>query len=68
MIERLIRANAGRLQGLYDHMPRPVQCLLTSVRGLFLTRIRYTPEMYLLLEELLLHEDWSAEQIAEMQA
>ena len=68
MIERLIRANAGRLQGLYDRMPRPVQCLLTSVRGLFLTRIRYTPEMYLLLEELLLHEDWSAEQIAEMQA
>ena len=68
MIERLIRANAGRLQGLYDRMPRPVQCLLASVRGLFLTRIRYAPEMYLLLEELLQHEAWSAEQIAEMQA
>ena len=67
MIERLVRAHATRLQWLYDRMPRPVQALATSARGLSLTRIRYAPEMYRLLEELLTHDSWGAERVAQHQ-
>ena len=68
MIERLIRAHARRLQGLYDRMPRPVQSLMTSARGFFLTRIRYSPAMYRQLEDLLLHEAWTSEEVAKFQS
>jgi len=64
MIERLIRAHASQLQGIYDALPNPIQNVLTSTRGLFLTRNRYAPEMYRLLRELRGHENWNAEQLA----
>jgi len=68
MIERFIRAHTARLQGLYDRLPRPVQTLATSARGLSLTRIRYAPEMYELLDELIAHDSWTAGHVAQYQA
>ena len=68
MIERLIRAHARRLQNVYDCMPRPVQSLMTSARGLLLAHTRYAPAMYRQLDDLLLHEKWTADQIAAHQA
>jgi len=64
MMEKLFRAHASRLQGIYDAMPPLVQNVLTSTRGLFLTRNRYTPEIYRLLRELRGHEKWSSEQLS----
>ena len=66
-LERLFRAYAPRLQRPYDLMPPLIQSLLASTRGWFLTRIRYSAEMFDLLQELLSHEAWSAEQISAYQ-
>ncbi len=68
MIERVLRAHAARLQGLYERMPRPLQTLAVSARGLSLARNRYAPGMYRRLQELLSHDGWDAAQVAQYQA
>ena len=67
MFEPLIRANFMRFEGIYDRAPSSVRDLLTSARGWFLTRIRYSPESRQFLSELRAHEHWSREEIAEFQ-
>jgi phenylacetate-CoA ligase len=67
MFESALRANAARLQRVYDAMPYPVQNLLTSTRGLFLARYRYSQENGAYLRELRSHESWTPGQIAEFQ-
>jgi phenylacetate-CoA ligase len=67
MFESAIRANAARLQRVYDAMPYPVQNLLTSTRGLFLARYRYSQANAKYLRELRSHESWTQEQISEYQ-
>jgi phenylacetate-CoA ligase len=67
MFESALRANAARLQRVYDAMPYPVQNLLTSTRGLFLARYRYSQENGAYLRELRSHESWTAGQISEFQ-
>jgi phenylacetate-CoA ligase len=64
MLEPLIRANLTRFQRLYDRAPAPAHNLLTSARGWFLTRIRYSPESRAYLGKLREHENWSAADIA----
>lgn len=64
MLEPLIRANLTRLQKLYDRAPAPALNLLTSARGWFLTRIRYSPESRAFLDQLRGHENWTAADIA----
>jgi phenylacetate-CoA ligase len=67
MLEPLIRANLGRLQSFYDRAPSPARDLLTSARGWFLTRLRYSPQMRVFLSQLRAHENWSAQEIASYQ-
>ena len=67
MFESAIRANAARLQRVYDAMPYPVQNLLTSTRGLFLARYRYSQANARYLRELRSRESWTQEQISEYQ-
>jgi phenylacetate-coenzyme A ligase PaaK-like adenylate-forming protein len=67
MFESALRANAARLQLVYDAMPYTVQNLLASTRGLFLARYRYSQENGAYLRELRSHESWTAEQISEYQ-
>ena len=66
-MEKLIRNSAGRLQTVYDHAPYPVQSMMVSMRGWFLTRIRYSKETAALLRELRTHEVWTAEQMLQYQ-
>ena len=63
MLEAQLRAHAGQLQWTYDRMPYPLQSALTSVRGWFLTRNRYSRDMHKLLRELRSHERWNSEQV-----
>jgi phenylacetate-CoA ligase len=65
MLEPLIRANFSRLQRFYDCAPSPARNFLTSTRGWFLTRIRYSAESAEFLGELRGHEKW---RVAEMAA
>lgn len=67
MIEPLLREHGPKLQVFYDRMPPWTRTLLTSVRGWVLTRLRYAPEMYALIQELQSHEKWTAEQMAAYQ-
>lgn len=67
MLEPLVRANLHRWQAVYDRLPAPAQSLVTSARGLLLSRIRYAPRTFHLLRELGGHESWSSEQIAKYQ-
>ena len=67
MLEPLIRANIGRLQPLYDRMPSPARTFLTSARGWFLSRIRYSPQTLSFLEQLRAHEAWTPDEIASFQ-
>jgi phenylacetate-coenzyme A ligase PaaK-like adenylate-forming protein len=67
MLEPLIRANFSRLQGVYDRAPSPAYNFLTSARGWFLTRIRYSAESRTFLSELRGHEKWSVAEIAAYQ-
>jgi phenylacetate-CoA ligase len=67
MLEPLVRANLHRWQAAYDRLPAPAQNLLTSARGLLLSRVRYAPQTFDLLRELLGHESWSPQQIASWQ-
>jgi phenylacetate-CoA ligase len=48
-------------------MPYPMQNLLTSTRGLFLARYRYSQENTEYLQELRSHESWTQQQISEYQ-
>ncbi len=67
MLEPLIRANLKRFQRLYDRAPAPAHNLLTSARGWFLTRIRYSPESRAFLSQLRAHEDWNAADVTAYQ-
>ncbi|HTV59531.1 MAG TPA: hypothetical protein VMJ93_11735 [Verrucomicrobiae bacterium] len=63
MLESQIRANWSWLRTAYDKMPFQVRNLLTSARGVVLSRNRYHHGMYELLRELRTHERWNREQI-----
>ena len=67
VIEPLIRSNFKGLQRLYDRAPAPARDLLTSARGWFLTRIRYSPKSRAFLTQLRAHENWNAAEIADCQ-
>lgn len=67
MLEPLVRANISRWQSVYDVFPSPARSLLASARGWLLTQIRYAPATFTFLEQLRVHEHWSAEEIAEHQ-
>jgi phenylacetate-CoA ligase len=67
MLEPLMRGNIGRLQTVYDRLPSPARTLLTSTRGWFLSRIRYSPETFSFLEQLRAHEAWTSDEIASFQ-
>jgi phenylacetate-CoA ligase len=67
MIEPLLRNNLPRLQGLYDRCPTPARNLLTSARGWFLTRNRYSSRTLSILAELRAHESWTSAQISQLQ-
>ena len=67
MLEPLIRANFNRLQQVYDRAPAPARNLLTSARGWFLTRIRYSAESLKFLSELRGHEKWTTSELAAYQ-
>ncbi len=64
MLEPFVRSSLPRLQGVYDRFPSPARHLLTSARGWFLTRIRYSPKTFTLLRALRRDESWNADQIA----
>lgn len=67
MLEPFLRSSLPRFQGLYDRFPSPARHLLTSVRGWFLTQIRYSPETFAILRELRADESWTREQISAFQ-
>jgi len=67
MLEPLIRRHFGGLQRLYDHAPAPARNAMASARGWFLTRIRYSSQSARFLNELLLHERWTAGDVSEYQ-
>jgi phenylacetate-CoA ligase len=64
MLEPFVRSNLPHLQDVYERFPSPARHLLTSARGWFLTRIRYSPKTFALLRALRNDESWNAEQIA----
>ena len=63
MLERIMRANVSRWQGVYDRFPAPARSVLASARGLFLSQMRYAPETFSILKILRAHERWSTEEI-----
>lgn len=63
MFEAHLRTHAAKLQKAYDRAPYPVQNFLTSARGWFLTRNRYSNDMHEFLRELRSHESWTSGQI-----
>jgi phenylacetate-CoA ligase len=67
MLEPLMRANIGRLQTVYDRLPSPARTLLTSARGWFLSRIRYSPKTFSFLHQLRAHEAWTPNDISSFQ-
>jgi phenylacetate-CoA ligase len=68
MLEPYVRSSLPRLQNFYDRFPSPARHLLTSARGWFLTRIRYSPKTFALLRALRRDESWNADQIALFQS
>jgi phenylacetate-CoA ligase len=67
MLEPLMRANIGRLQTVYDRLPSPARTLLTSARGWFLSRTRYSPRTFSFLHQLRAHEAWTPNDISSFQ-
>ncbi len=67
MLEPAVRSNLPRLQSIYDRFPSPARHLLTSMRGWVLTRIRYSPEMFAVLNKLRADESWSCDQVSACQ-
>src|SRR5450755_2753392 len=67
MLEPLMRANIGRLQTVYDRLPSPARTLLTSARGWFLSRTRYSPKTFSFLHQLRAHEAWTPNDISSFQ-
>ena len=63
MLERFMRANVSRWQGVYDRFPSPARSALASARGLLLSHMRYAPETFSILKILRAHERWSVEEI-----
>jgi phenylacetate-CoA ligase len=66
-MESFFRSYAPQLQVIYDRMPISVQNVMTTTRGWFLQRNRYSSDMFTTLRELRSHESWNAEQIATYQ-
>ncbi|HTR45906.1 MAG TPA: AMP-binding protein [Verrucomicrobiae bacterium] len=64
MLEPLVRGNLPRLQNFYDRCPAPARHLLTSMRGWLLTQIRYSPQMFSILQNLRASESWTPAQIS----
>jgi phenylacetate-coenzyme A ligase PaaK-like adenylate-forming protein len=67
MLETQIRAKWPLFQTVYESMPDPVRNLLTTARGVVLSRNRYHPEMYKLLRRLRAHEKWDRPQLEAFQ-
>ncbi|HTZ75264.1 MAG TPA: hypothetical protein VMB47_15180 [Candidatus Aquilonibacter sp.] len=67
MLEPLLRNNLQRLHSVYDRAPSPARHVLTSARGLLLSRIRYSRRTFDALRRLREHETWTAEEIARHQ-
>jgi len=67
MIEPLLRASLPHLQEVYDRFPARARDLLTSVRGLSLSRIRYAPDTLTFLRALHRDECWSIKQVKAFQ-
>lgn len=67
-MERFFRNHGARFQFVYELMPPLVQSALTSMRGLPLTRNRYTTAMKGLCAELRIHESWTKDQIHDLQS
>ena len=63
MLERFMRANVSRWQGVYDRFPSPARSALASARGLLFSHMRYAPETFSILKILRAHERWSVEEI-----
>jgi phenylacetate-CoA ligase len=63
MLESQIRAKFSFFRAAYDKMPHPVRNVLTTARGLVLSRNRYNRKMYKLLDELRAHEKWDQQQM-----
>jgi phenylacetate-coenzyme A ligase PaaK-like adenylate-forming protein len=68
MLESVFRANVERLYGIYHSMPYPLQNFLTSTRGIFLAKNRYSDDMRNSLNELRSHERWTPDQIRDFQS
>jgi len=66
-MEPILRSSLPRFQRLYDRFPSPARHLLTSVRGWFLTQIRYSPQTFALLRDLRSNESWTREQVSTYQ-
>jgi phenylacetate-CoA ligase len=66
-VEKWIRAAMPTLQPVYDAAPPAVRTLLTSTRGLVLTRMRYGPLFWKELAGALERERMSAGELAEYQ-
>jgi phenylacetate-CoA ligase len=67
MLEPLVRNSLPRLQSYYDRAPAPARHVLTSARGWFLTRIRYSQQTFAFLRQLRRNETWTLEQMHEYQ-
>ena len=67
MLESLVRSALPRVQGIYDRVPSPARHVLTSVRGWFLTQIRYSPETIEILHQLRAGESWTPARISAYQ-
>jgi phenylacetate-CoA ligase len=67
VLEPFLRANVSRFQGVYDRFPAPARDVLTSARGWFLTKLRYSPETLRMLDRLREHENWTPQQIEQFQ-
>lgn len=67
MLEPIVRSSLPRLQSIYDRFPSLARNILTSARGWFLTKIRYSPETFALLRQLRAAESWTQKQIESYQ-
>ena len=64
MLEPWLRSNFARLMPLYERFPAPARHVLTSARGWFLTKLRYSPETLAMLKKLRQQESRRPEEIA----
>jgi len=62
-IENWFRKNSKSLQTFFDKLPYPLKTMTTSLRGLALTRIRYSAGFREALQEIAVRETWSKERM-----